>query len=146
MAQLPASKRSRFVVARSPRVRVAALRQRRGPSVLTAPAPNPVVAQLRRTHALALARQALRRGEIDEAEREIERGRSGGEEDPAFLNVLGILHECRGDVREARACYGKAIAASATYAAAQQNMRRLYELDTYGRTNKTVRFGDEAGG
>ena len=147
MADSSAGKHVRFVVARptTPRGRALAASPRKRRAAVTATPHNPVTDALRRTHALAQARQALRRGDFDEAERAIEQARAAGEPDAAFHNVTGILHECRGNIGQAKACYGKAIASAATYPAAQHNMRRLYELDTFGRTNKPVRFGDESG-
>jgi Flp pilus assembly protein TadD len=98
---------------------------------------------LRRGHALAQARLALRRGELDAAERAMNSAEEAGGDDAAFHNVAGVIHECRGDVAQARASYGKAIALAPAYAPAQMNLRRLYELDTFGRTTKAVQLGDE---
>jgi Flp pilus assembly protein TadD len=140
MPRLPTH--SRFVLAQAP---VSKRRSITGWPTRARAAASPEQKQnLSRRHALALARQALRRGDIDEAERTIARAAVTGGDDPAFHNVAGVLYECRGDVRKARTSYGKAIALSPAYAPAQQNMRRLYELDTFGRTSKSVHLGDEA--
>jgi len=89
------------------------------------------------------ARSAFRRDALDEVEHVLMRAGVIGNDDPAYLNLLGILHECRGRKRQARKAYGRAIRQNSQYAPAQQNMRRLYELATFGRTWQPVALGDE---
>src|SRR5258708_20131045 len=89
------------------------------------------------------ARDAIRRGALDEAEQALRQGRAAAGEDPGYLNLTGILHECRGRKRQARKFYGRAIALSRNYRPAQQNLRRLYELAIFGRTSLTAALGDE---
>ncbi|MFI5380172.1 MAG: response regulator [Tepidisphaerales bacterium] len=60
-----------------------------------------------------------------------------------YFNLLGVLYEAQQKWRLARKCYGKAIAADGTYEPAQLNMRRLYELETLGRSTQAVTLGDE---
>jgi DNA-binding response OmpR family regulator len=62
----------------------------------------------------------------------------------AYFNLLGVLYEAHGKWRLARKCYSKAIAADKRYQTAQANMRRLYELHTFGRSTQGVMLGDEA--
>jgi len=92
---------------------------------------------------LALVRSALRREDWIEAESLLMRAGPIAGNDPSFLNLVGILREVEGDQRAAAEFYGKAIRASSDYAPAQQNMRRLYELRNFGRTDQTVALGDE---
>jgi DNA-binding response OmpR family regulator len=61
-----------------------------------------------------------------------------------YFNLLGVLYEAQRNWRLARKCYGKAIAADKKYEPAQLNMRRLYELLTYGRSEQEVVLGDES--
>ena len=61
-----------------------------------------------------------------------------------YFNLLGILYETQGKRRLARKCYGKAMRADRQYKPAQQNMRRLYEQDTFGRSALEVALGDES--
>jgi DNA-binding response OmpR family regulator len=61
-----------------------------------------------------------------------------------YFNLLGVLYEAQKKWRLARKCYGKAIAANHDYEPAQANMRRLFELQHYGRTTQAVVLGDEA--
>jgi DNA-binding response OmpR family regulator len=60
-----------------------------------------------------------------------------------YFNLLGILYESQKKWRLARKCYSKAIAADGHYDPAQANMRRLYELQTFGRSTQGVVLGDE---
>ena len=147
MPQLPSDSRANFVTARTPRTRSRFVHRATAGQADRAPSPivSPMQLELRRRHALGLARQTLRRGELEEAKRQISRARLAGADGAALENVAGVLHECRGEVDEARACYGRAIAICAAYGPAQQNMRRLYELATFGRTSKSVQLGDEPG-
>ena len=93
---------------------------------------------------LSAARAALRREAWAEAEALLMRAGPMGTSDPAFNNLLGILWEVRGNEKAARRYYGRAIRADGHYAPAQQNMRRLYELNTFGRSSERVALGDEA--
>ena len=58
--------------------------------------------------------------------------------DPAWLNLIGVIHELRRDWKNARRYYGRAIAIDGAYEPAQQNMRRLYELYTFGRSVEPI--------
>jgi DNA-binding response OmpR family regulator len=60
-----------------------------------------------------------------------------------YFNLLGVLYEAQRNWRLARKCYGKAVAADKQYAPAQTNIRRLYELHTFGRTAEPIALGDE---
>jgi DNA-binding response OmpR family regulator len=60
-----------------------------------------------------------------------------------YFNLLGVLYESQKKWRLARKCYSKAISADGHYDPAQANMRRLYELQTFGRSTQGVVLGDE---
>src|SRR5208282_5413328 len=60
-----------------------------------------------------------------------------------YYNLLGVLYEAQRQWRLARKCYGKAIAADKHYDPAQRNMRRIYELYTFGKSEQGVVLGDE---
>jgi Flp pilus assembly protein TadD len=94
---------------------------------------------------LSLARAAMRRGAWADAEALLMKGAPIARGDAAFCNLAGLLWEARGDERLARKFYGEAIAADRHYEAAQQNMRRLYELATFGRSCQAAALGDERG-
>src|SRR6267378_2852480 len=81
---------------------------------------------------LAMVRSALRREDWVEAEALLMRAGPIAGRDPAFFNLVGVLREVEGNKEAAGEFYGKAIRSNADYGAAQQNMRRLYELRCFG--------------
>ena len=85
---------------------------------------------------LARARRALMDSDLVRAERLLLRAAPLGEKDPALHNLLGLLTELKGEFSHARRHYGKAIALDKNFAAAQQNMRRLYELREFGHSDE----------
>ena len=91
------------------------------------------------------ARKALRLAEYADAETLLMKAADLAEKDAAYFNLLGVLYEVRRQPRLARKFYGKAIAANGSYEPAQKNMRRLYELKTFGRTREPATLGDEPG-
>jgi CheY-like chemotaxis protein len=68
---------------------------------------------------------------------------SAGREAPYF-NLLGVLYELGRNRRLAKKFYGKAMAADRSYRPAEMNVRRIYELESFGRTAHAVALGDEA--
>jgi hypothetical protein len=54
--------------------------------------------------------------------------------DAACLNLRGVVCEARGQWARARRFYGKAVRADRGYLPAEQNVRRCYELETFGKT------------
>ena len=56
-------------------------------------------------------------------------------------NLLGIAHECQRNWKAARRFYGKAVAADRRFLPVQQNLRRLYELYTFGHSNEPIAYG-----
>jgi len=66
--------------------------------------------------------------------------------DAAYLNLLGVIFERRRDWRTARKLYGKAMRADRHFAPARQNMRRIYELYTWGKCREPLALGDETPG
>lgn len=93
---------------------------------------------------LRRVRRDLFAGDFPHAEALLIRAADLAGGDPVYLNLLGVLHEAQGRREAAKKFYGKAIHADPKYAAAQQNMRRLYELRTFGATKQDVALGDEA--
>ncbi len=91
------------------------------------------------------ARKALRLAEYTDAETLLMKAADLSEKDAAYFNLLGVLYEVRRQHRLARKFYGKAIAADHHYEPAQKNMRRLFELQTFGRSREPATLGDEPG-
>ena len=66
------------------------------------------------------------------------------EQSPDVHNLQGILHEIAGDYDAARKAYGRAIKLDSRHPAAQQNMRRMYELFNFGCSEEPLHYGDKA--
>ncbi len=89
------------------------------------------------------ARKALRLADYASAESMLMKAADLGHNDAAYFNLLGIIYEARRQWRLARKFYGKSIAADKKYEPAQKNMRRLYELNTFGKSSEPATLGDE---
>ena len=63
--------------------------------------------------------------------------------DPACLNLLGVICELSQQWKLARKHYRAAVRCDPNYAPARQNIRRFYELDTFGHTGMQIALGDE---
>ena len=92
---------------------------------------------------LERVRNSLRMSKFTDAESLLMKAADLGHKDAAYFNLLGVLYETQGKIRLARKFYGKAIAADKEYAPAQQNMRRLYELQRFARCRDPIMLGDE---
>jgi DNA-binding response OmpR family regulator len=92
---------------------------------------------------LQRVRKALRAGEFREAEKDLMTAGLISDDDPAFLNLAGVLHESHGRIESASKFYQKALAKSRAYVPAQENLRRLGEVRRNGKSNRRVAFGDE---
>ena len=85
---------------------------------------------------------ALRAGDFTAIQKMIERAGEGALVDAACLNLLGVVCESRRQWKHAKRFYGRAMRADHRFAPAQENMRRLYELDTFGHSTIPVAVGD----
>lgn len=86
---------------------------------------------------------AIRLGCFDEAEALLDQVADQHGRDAAWLNLMGVVCQARVDWRRAKRFYGKAMRADRSFVPAEQNMRRWFELFTFGRTNLAVALGDE---
>src|SRR5205814_2771676 len=93
---------------------------------------RPWSAPLRR-QCLHDVRLAIRRGLYDRAESMLDPARRPGP-DAQVLNLMGVICEARCDWKAARRWYGRAMSADRGFAPAHENMRRIYELYTFGRS------------
>ena len=59
------------------------------------------------------------------------------------FNLAGVLAEMLEDYKKAKKYYGQAIRLDKCYEPAQQNMRRLFELDHFGSSSELVDLGDD---
>lgn len=65
--------------------------------------------------------------------------------DAACLNLRGVVCEARGQWGRARRLYGKAVRVGGRgYLPAEQNVRRCYELETFGKTRLPLAIADRA--
>ncbi len=59
------------------------------------------------------------------------------------FNLAGVLAEVLEDYDKAKKYYGRAIKLDKNYEPAQQNMRRLFEVDQFGSSKEPVNLGDK---
>jgi DNA-binding response OmpR family regulator len=59
------------------------------------------------------------------------------------FNLAGVLAEVLEDYDKAKKYYGQAIQLERNYEPAQQNMRRLFEVDHFGSSKEPVNLGDK---
>jgi tetratricopeptide (TPR) repeat protein len=85
---------------------------------------------------------AIRSGQFEEAIALLNSARSDASRDGFAWNLLGVAHECRKEWDQAKRCYGKAMLADPRLRAAQQNMQRMYELHTFGKTLEPLSLGE----
>ena len=86
---------------------------------------------------------AIRLGLLDEAEAELLSIGALAANDARYLNLLGVICELRREWKLSRKFYGRAIRADRRFEPAQQNMRRLYELEILGSSIQPIALGDE---
>lgn len=95
---------------------------------------------------LSNAALSIRLGRVDEAMDLLSPYLYAPIRDAAYFNLIGVLHEARHEWNLARKFYGKAMRADRHFAPAQQNMRRMYELYTFGKCREPIALGDETPG
>lgn len=94
---------------------------------------------------LGRVRKALRLKDITSAETLLMKAADVAHgKDAPYFNLLGVLYETQREWRLAKKFYGKAMRADRHYQPAQQNMKRIYELYTFGRSRVQVALGDES--
>jgi lipoprotein NlpI len=59
------------------------------------------------------------------------------------FNLAGVLAEVLEDYDKAKKFYGQAIKLDKRYEPAQQNMRRLFEVDHFGSSKEPVSLGEK---
>jgi DNA-binding response OmpR family regulator len=89
------------------------------------------------------ARKALRLAKYTDAESLMMKAADLADHDAAYFNLLGVLYESQRQWRLAKKFYGKSIAQDKHYEPAQKNMRRIYELERFGKSTEAVTLGDE---
>jgi len=95
--------------------------------------------------AVSRIRRALRLADFENAESMLAKVADRPAKHSAeYYNLVGVLYEAQHKWRLARKCYGKAMRADKKFKPAETNLRRLYELHTFGRTTHPIQLGDEA--
>jgi hypothetical protein len=83
-------------------------------------------------------RLALLLREVNEAEELLAAAPPAASASPAFLNLLGIVHEVRHEWRKAKRCYGRARRLDRKYRPAEHNLRRVFEQQSLGTTRLEI--------
>ena len=96
----------------------------------------------RRDTLLLDAAVAIRRGRCEEAEKLLEPFANVLDGDAMYLNLCGVICESRKDLQGASRFYGLAMSVDSKYEPAQQNMVRIYELNTFGCARNELSLGD----
>jgi DNA-binding response OmpR family regulator len=90
-------------------------------------------------------RHSMREADFTSAESLLTQAADARDQQSAeYFNLLGVLYEAQRKWRLARKCYGKAIAADHDYEPSQLNMRRLYELHSFGHSSQSVMLGGDS--
>jgi len=92
---------------------------------------------------LQRVRSALRAGEFRAAEKDLMTAGLITDDDPAYLNLAGVLHESHGRLESASKFYQKAAAKNRSYLPARENLKRLGEIRRHGKSKRPVAFGDD---
>lgn len=100
------------------------------------------LSEYERARVLQRACEELREGALKRAELIVRSLEDREEHDAVCLNLLGVFHEARQEWRLARHYYGKSVRADGGFKPARQNLRRLYEVDTFGTSDQPVAVGD----
>ena len=83
---------------------------------------------------LTMALAAAEQGAWELVESELLKGGEIAMNDAACLNLIGLAAEIRGDWPRAKRMYGRAMRRDRSYLPAELNMRRYFELFTFGRS------------
>ena len=114
-------------------------------SSASADVPEPPAPFWDRRSALLMASAAARQGAWELVESELLRGGETALHDAACLNLLGLAAEAQGNWRRAKRMYGRAMRRDRSYLPAERNMRRYYELFTFGRSDVPQSLGTTYG-
>lgn len=86
-------------------------------------------------------RKSLQMAKYSDAESLMMKAADLAHHDAAYFNLLGVLYEAQRKWRLAKKFYGKSIAQDKRYEPAQKNMRRIYELEQFGRSREAFDAG-----
>ena len=92
---------------------------------------------------LVAAKRSINLGSFAKARLHLRMALALNEKSPEAFNLAGVLAEINEDYNQAKKCYGQAIRLDRNYEPAQQNMRRLFEVEHFGSSNEPVNLGTE---
>lgn len=92
---------------------------------------------------LIAAKRCLNLGAFAKAQLHINKALDLNASSAEAFNLAGVLAEIHEDYNQAKKCYGQAIRLNKNYEPAQQNMRRLFELDHFGSSKEPVNLGND---
>ena len=98
----------------------------------------------RRLLVLRDALVAICEGRWNDAEKALTIDGATEPRDAVFLNLLGIVSQGRHEWKQAKRFYGRAMRTRGSFIPAEQNLRRLYELETFGKTDLAITLIDDA--
>ncbi len=87
-------------------------------------------------------RSLIHASDLRAAQAAVLRALEADERSPDAFNLAGVIAEMKGDLRQARKLYGRAIWLDTNHDAAQGNMRRLFELNHLGSSNEPYHLGE----
>ena len=80
---------------------------------------------------------------LEECEPNLIRALELNDKSAEAFNLTGVLFEMQEDYDRAKKYYGQAIKLDKRYEAAQQNMRRIFELFQFGSSREPVALGED---
>ncbi len=89
------------------------------------------------------AKHAINRRHFGDAEALLRQAISLNPRSAETLNLMGVLHESRGEHDASYHAYQAALKADRKFEPAHRNMQRHYERFTFGRTNLPIDLGNE---
>ena len=92
---------------------------------------------------LEAAKRFINLRDFPNAREHIAKALEARNDSPDAFNLGGVLFEMQEDYDRAKRCYGQAIRLDRNHEAAQQNMRRIYELFQFGSSKEPFHLGDE---
>jgi DNA-binding response OmpR family regulator len=110
-------------------------------STRSAGEPAPLVSPFARH--LREAKRAINRRHFGDAEISLRQAIGLNPKSAEAQNLMGVIHECRGEHDASYRCYKAALKADRQYEPAIHNMQRYYERFTFGRSNVPVDTGSD---
>jgi DNA-binding response OmpR family regulator len=91
---------------------------------------------------IVTAQRLLNLRDFGRAQKHLIRALELNDKSAEAFNLTGVLFEMKGDYDRAKKYYGQAIKLDKRYEPAQQNMRRIFELFSFGSSKEPVALGE----